>query len=235
MEVHDPANYRAESHDKYPRFWNVPPLPSAHLMGSVGATTIENFYVVGEAWAHVVGSLLPGGGTVLDIGCGCARTARFLLLARNIDYLGIDIFAPSIEWSNREVSPLGAGRFAFVHLDARSAHYNPHGAMAPESVVFPLGDAGVDLAFAASLFTHLLEPAAARYLSESARVLKRGGLLVASIHDEVGPGEKVRGDEARIDFSREHFQAMARNAGLELSQDLGLVCGQLTYAFRKSR
>ena len=75
MEVHDPANYRAESHDKYPPFWNVPMLPSAQLMGSVGATTIENFYVVGEAWAHVVGSLLPGGGTVLDIGCGCATSA----------------------------------------------------------------------------------------------------------------------------------------------------------------
>ena len=90
MEVHDPANYRAESHDKYPPFWNVPMLPSAQLMGSVGATTIENFYVVGEAWGHVVGSLLPGGGTVLDIGCGCARTARFLLLARNIEYVGID-------------------------------------------------------------------------------------------------------------------------------------------------
>lgn len=234
MEVHDPANYRADSHDKYPRFWNVPLLPSAPLMGSVGAATIENFYVVGEAWAHVVGALLPGGGSVLDIGCGCARTARFLLLARNIQYVGIDVFGPSIAWSNREVAPLGGGRFSFVHLDAHSEHYNPAGAMKPENVVFPLADSGMDLAFAASLFTHLLEPAAARYLAESARVLKPGGLLVASIHDEVGPGEKVKGDEARIDFSRAHFQAMARAAGLALSQDLGLVCGQTTFAFRKT-
>lgn len=233
MEVHDPAHYPAESHDKYPRFWNVPPLPGAPLMGSVGAASIENFYVVGEAWAHVVGALLPGGGSVLDIGCGCARTARFLLLARNVEYVGIDVFAPSIAWSNREVASLGGGRFSFVHLDARSAHYNPAGSMAPETVVFPVGDARVDLAFAASLFTHLLEPAAARYLSESARVLKPGGLLVASIHDEVGPGEKVKGDEARIDFSREHFKSMAKGAGLELDRDLGLVCGQAAFAFRK--
>ena len=233
MEVHDPARYPAESHDKYPLFWKVPPLPSAQLMGSVGATTIENFYVVGEAWAHVVGALLPGGGTVLDIGCGCARTARFLILARNIEYVGIDIFAPSIAWSNAEVAPLGGGRFSFVHLDARSAHYNPNGAMAPESVNFPVGDGRMDLTFAASLFTHLLEPAAVRYLSESARVLKPGGLLVASIHDEVAPGETFRGDEARIDVSREHFQGMAKRVGLELDRDLGLVCGQTTFAFRK--
>ena len=68
------------------------------------------------------------------------------------------------------------------------------------AVLFPAGDAAVTLAFAASLFTHLLEPDARHYLREVARVLAPGvGSALLSIHVDVPPGERYVGGEPRID------------------------------------
>lgn len=233
MLVHDPALAAVESHRKYPAFWQVPPLPSATLMGTVGATDIENFYVVAEAWAHVVSRLAPRNASVLDVGCGCGRTARLLMLREDLVYTGFDVFRPSIEWAQRHLAPLAGGRFRFVHVDAASGHYNPRGRESPESVRFPAADSSIDLVFAASLFTHLREAHARHYLAESSRVLDRGGRLLVSIHDEVRPGERYTGDEARIDVAEEYFVDMAHAAGLAFERSLGAVCGQLALVFTR--
>lgn len=234
MIVHDSDSLAPDSHGKYPRFWHVPPLPSTSLMDIVGAPGIENFYVVGEAWAHIVSFLAPRDALLLDIGCGCGRTARFLLPRPDIRYAGFDVSRTAIEWCRLEIARLAPGRFAFHHLDVYSAHYNPRGTLRGDGVRFPAGDASVEVAFAASLFTHLLEADARHYLAECARSLKRGGLLVASIHDEVPVGAGFSGDEARIDVSATYFTALAAEAGLQLREAIGLVCGQPTLVFAKA-
>jgi SAM-dependent methyltransferase len=233
MIVHDSASLAPESHSKYPRFRHVPPLPSSSLMDIVGAPSIENFYVVGEAWAHVVSALAPRGASLLDIGCGCGRTARFLLTRPDIRYNGFDVARPAIEWCELELAPLSAGRFEFHYLDVYSAHYNARGTLRGDEVRFPAQDESMDVAFAASLFTHLLEPDARHYLAESARTLKPGGLLVASIHDEVPAGASFAGNEARVDVTQEYFTAMAAEAGFALRESLGLVCGQETLVLER--
>ena len=103
--------------------------------------------------------------------------------------------------------------------------------MKSTQVRFPAEDGSIDLAFAASLFTHLLEPDARHYLRESARVLKKTGLLVASIHVETPAGEAYAGRENRIDVEKPYFVAMAREAGLALKEDFGTVCGQEVLVF----
>jgi SAM-dependent methyltransferase len=233
MIVHDPAGVGLGTHPQYPVWKGVVPLPNVSLMDSIGAATLENFYIVGEAWASVVGRFLGPGATALDIGCGCGRTARLLLLRPDIRYIGFDVFKPAIEWAERHLVPLSGGRFRFVHFDAYSAHYNPHGALKAGDIRFPVADAGVDLAFAASLFTHLLEPDAHHYLAESARCLRRGGVLVASIHVETRPGERFSGREDRIDIDKAYFTDMAARAGLSLREDLGSLCGQEALAFER--
>jgi SAM-dependent methyltransferase len=233
MVVHDPATAHATTYALYPVYFEVPPLPDQSLLDTVGAGTLENFYFVGEAWAHVLHHRLAEGATALDIGCGCGRTARFLLFREDIRYIGFDVFKPAIEWSHRHLVPFSGGRFRFEHLDAHSAHYNPRGTMRATDVRFPAADASVDVAFAASLFTHLLEPDAAHYLRESARCLKPGGVLVASIHAEPPKGVKFAGRENRIDIAMDHFIAMAKGAGLALKEDVGSLCGQETVVLER--
>ena len=233
MEVHDPAGVSLDTHPRYPLFKHVAPLPNTSLMDSIGAATLENFYIVGESWAATVSRFLGAGETVLDIGCGCGRTARFLMLRPDIRYVGFDVFKPAIDWANKHLVPLAPGRMAFEHFDAYSAHYNPRGAQKAVDVRFPVESGSMDAAFAASLFTHLLEPDAVHYLEESARSLRKGGVLVASIHTEPKPGERFSGREDRIDIDPAYFTSMAERAGLRVREDLGLICGQDTFAFER--
>jgi SAM-dependent methyltransferase len=224
----------ADCHAKYPLWDRVAPLPSVYLMDSVGASSIENFYVVGEAWSNVVSSFASVGAALLDIGCGCGRTARFLLQRPDLRYTGIDVFRASIEWSARYLTPLSNDRFEFVHLDVHNEHYNSRGTIAPDEVRIPVEDASIDVAFAASLFTHLLEPDAAHYLVDVARCLKDGGRLIASIHVEPAHGTVYSGTEDRIDMSPEYFRRLAREAQLELTDSLGSLCGQETFVFQRA-
>lgn len=99
------------------------------LLNTIGATSLENFYLAGEAVAHIVNRRLPAGGTALDMGCGCGRNARFLLIRPDITYIGFDVFKPAIEWAGRYLSPFAPGRFRFEHFNAHSAHYNPRGSI----------------------------------------------------------------------------------------------------------
>jgi SAM-dependent methyltransferase len=61
-----------------------------------------------------------------------------------------------------------------------NTRYNPKGDVSPSSFVFPYGDAVFDVAFLASVFTHLLPDSVEHYLRELARVLKPGGRCLAS-------------------------------------------------------
>ena len=80
MQVHDPARATVGTHAGYPAWPEIPPLPDVSLLDTIGASSLENFYLAGEAVAHLVNRRLPDGGTILDIGCGCGRTARFLMI-----------------------------------------------------------------------------------------------------------------------------------------------------------
>lgn len=223
------------THADFPRWSGIAPLPNARMMLHVGAETVENFLVVGDAWGQLVASELEPDSRVLDIGCGCARTARTLLHHPYVaDYLGIDVIHPYIAWNTRWISPLTHGRFRFAHLDVRTPRYNPDGAVDGADATFPLADGEATLAFAASLFTHLREAAALRYLVETARAVRPGGKLIASIHDRPADGTRFSGDEFRADVEPGYFAALAERAGWALAREVGDVCGQETLVFRRA-
>lgn len=157
-----------------------PPLtPSRALVEAVGG---YDFHIVGQHLSDIAttfGALKPHE-RLLDIGCGVGRLAvpltRYLTTG---EYTGFDISGRAIRWCRKSIS-CSHPNFWFALADISNSHYNPHGALRPESFRFPCADQSVDIAFAASVFTHLEPASADHYLAETARVLKPGGRAVLS-------------------------------------------------------
>lgn len=161
------------------------PIPPADLLVSVAGTPNREWFSVrgrqdAEMFARLAaqhGHPLPEQGVVVDLGCGCGRTARWL--------------APQVT--------AGGGRFLGFDVNARLAGWcaaNLPGEYASNRLTPPLAcEAGaVDVLYAYSVLTHLREATAARWLNEIARVLRPGGLAMLSFHDEAfaehfGPAE----------------------------------------------
>lgn len=208
------------------------PTPAYALRSSAGPGDLAMFLGIGEAWAQLVSRFLPTAPLVLDLGCGCGKLARFLHLNPSLRYVGIDLFLPSILWCRRAFAEAG-DRFRFEHFDGYSAEYNPEGRVQVADYRLPLADDTVDMAVCGSLFTHLLEPDAVHYLAEIQRVLRPSGQALISIHTEPPPGAPFSGHEGRIDVDEDYFLQLCRQAGLELTERIGLVYGQLVLRFRR--
>jgi SAM-dependent methyltransferase len=204
------------------------------MMYHVGAQTVENFFVVADAWAQVLSLFIRPNSHVMDIGCGCGRTARLLVLNQNVyRYTGFDIIAPYIEWCKQFFSELYSERFRFYHLNIRSDHYNPTGKLTCQTARFPADDGDIDLVFAASVFTHLLLDDARAYMREIRRVLKDGGKAVISFHEQPQPGHDFSGTEFRADYESDYFLQMTKEGGFDIFEDIGELCDHRSLVLQK--
>jgi SAM-dependent methyltransferase len=126
---------------------------------------------------------LQRGDRVLDVGCGIGRMARplagFLDAAGGGAYDGFDINPGGIAWC-REHYEREHPEFAFVVADIFNTAYNPGGTQAAADFTFPYDDGTFGFTLATSVFTHLVEDAAERYVAEAARTLRDGGTLFAT-------------------------------------------------------
>jgi SAM-dependent methyltransferase len=151
------------------------PLHPSHVRAfAVGQ---GDFAAVGEHLLELAVSLggLQPTETILDAGCGVGRLA--VPLTRYItsgSYIGFDVSRSAIRWCQRQIASRFP-RFRFVFADVWNQHYNKRGAIAPNDFSFPASNGSVDLVFMSSVMTHLTPPVAARYVAETARVLKPGG------------------------------------------------------------
>jgi SAM-dependent methyltransferase len=126
---------------------------------------VDHFDAIGQgAHRDILSAIeeMPRPISALDFGCGSGRIMRWFLQDPDIALTGCDIHAPTIAWM----------RSAYPE-DVRLYVNDPEP---------PLPEAGetFDLVYCASVFSHL--PDWAPWLLELRRVLKPGGLLVASIH-----------------------------------------------------
>ena len=138
----------------------------------------------GRRFAHfgqVIGRLLKehaglvSTSQVLEIGCGCGRTA--IALAADLDdarYTGVDIEKVSLN-ACRENRYLAQKTFNFDHLDVQNDVYNPNGGASARYYNFPFSDAQFDIIFLTSVFTHMLSDDVANYIKEISRMLKKDG------------------------------------------------------------
>lgn len=142
----------------------------------------SDFAATGDEFlAHFVelGGLQPAA-RVLDVGCGIGRMARPLAgyLSADGSYDGFDVNRDAIAWCRRRYRRHPSFRFAVA--DIFNARYNPSGTHRADEYRFPYAGASFDFVLATSVFTHLLEADASRYLAECARVLVPGGRLFAT-------------------------------------------------------
>lgn len=131
-----------------------------------------------------VGRELESFGCILDFGCGCGRTLRYIkpLLQGRQRLIGVDPDKEAIEWVTRNYSGITA-------------------LATSELPPLPLERASVDLILNHSVFTHLPEDIQHLWLFELARILRIGGYAVLSFHGEKPFADYRRGLEKGGDVS----------------------------------
>lgn len=150
----------------------VTPLPSARLRRRVGLTSSrEEFLTVGRQLSQAVLAAFEERRRPaesyrrwLDFGCGSGRLARFLVAAGERDLHGVDVDRAAIRWARRHLGP------GFVATGGRPP--------------LPFPAAAFDVVCAISVFTHLDEAIQLAWLRELRRILRPGGVLIASTHHE---------------------------------------------------
>ncbi len=152
------------------------PVPPPRLRHRVhGSTDVRGYLEVGRTCWSSIDSLLEAAGldprafrSILDFGCGSGRVVRAIpppSPGRTRELTGVDIDPAAIAWCQRNLPGI---RFAVVQPDPPTA----------------FADGTFDLIFAVSVFTHLDEAMQFSWLAELRRLLRPGGVLVASLHGE---------------------------------------------------
>jgi SAM-dependent methyltransferase len=226
------GNLPVSDHEIRPRWRHIIPIPNESLIATVNDPGLLNFYHLGEVGAHLVSAFLPKRARILDVGCGCAKLARFLHIIPTIkSYVGFDVIPESIKWSIQAFAHVNDTRFTFVHANIYSDVYNPSGTIKATEYKFPVPDGAVNFVIATSLFTHLFEDECRHYLDEVVRSLCRGGQALISIHDEPTTGIRYSGTRSRIDIERDYFIEIARKSGLTLIDEVKFV--QCYFIFKR--
>ncbi len=151
------------------------PIPPAALRRRVGHTSSrDEFLRHGSPICRDVIAMVEAAakaderyGRWLDFGSGSGRVAREALRSTRVEeFWGVDVDRPAIEWDQRYLRP---GRFVAIDPDPPTQLPNGY----------------FDVVYAISVFTHLDETSQLAWLQELGRVLRPGGLLVASTHSEM--------------------------------------------------
>lgn len=149
----------------------LPFVPSDDLqrafVGSAGEPALREgfrFYEVCKQYVDRFGINITDDTRVLDFGMGFGRMMRFWLRdVRSYNLYGVDVDPEMVDLCRHL---FGVCHFSTVHS------YPPS----------PFPDVSFDFIYAYSVFSHLCEDAAAAWVKEFARILKPGGLVVATTH-----------------------------------------------------
>ncbi len=120
---------------------------------------------------------------ILDIGCGSGRIGIHFLnyLCEQGKYIGIDINQEFIDYCSDNISILKEN-FKFQFVDVYNGAYAREGKLKANEVIFPVEDDSMDRVIMWSVFTHMNLEDIDAYLKEIYRVLKKGGMFIASLN-----------------------------------------------------
>ena len=136
-----------------------------------------NFYKDGVKFSNLLkdNASLKSESKVLEIGCGCGRTAFALSsILDDGNFYGVDIEKTSLE-SCKERSVFIKKNFHFEHLDIQNDEYNPEGKNRADNYKFQYDDDFFNVVFMISVFTHMLTDDVKHYIAEISRILEPDG------------------------------------------------------------
>jgi ubiquinone/menaquinone biosynthesis C-methylase UbiE len=124
------------------------------------------FYRRAKKHCAALGNPVRNGSKILDFGCGWGRIIRFFFKDTGCENLfGVDVDSKMIEFCGREMH---CGSYSVVNPEPPSEFQ----------------DASIDMVYAYSVFSHLAENTATNWIREFSRILKPGGILVATTRDK---------------------------------------------------
>lgn len=171
-----PLSFRDLSSDerKLLKAYNVTTLPPADLRFRVhGTADVASFLAVGKTNYESICQAIALAGvkpndvrTVLDFGCGSGRTLLWWLGAPTAPALyATDIDEKAVAWVREHLK---------INADQNSAE-----------PPLPYADDFFDVLYSISVFTHLSEPLHQMWLRELRRIIRPGGLVLASVHSDL--------------------------------------------------
>lgn len=165
---------REEFNYYYPNTEDEPAMPDVERRKRVSggeraeAFRLEgftNFVKLDQALRRVAGKGLDQFSRVLDWGCGCGRTTRYLQRLPETKVVGVDIDADNVEWCRQHLAN-GEYRHVSLHppVDLELSAY--------------------DVIIGISVFSHLTERDHIEWLYELHRIARPGAILLMSILSE---------------------------------------------------
>jgi ubiquinone/menaquinone biosynthesis C-methylase UbiE len=204
LKLHAARNYighKRRMHELFGRHASlIPPLELMHD-GPVG---YGEFKENAEEFFRYYTELcdLKPSDRILDVGSGIGRKTYLLTgyLKREGSYEGLDIVKTGVDWCTERITRKYP-RFKFQLIDVCNKVYNPTGTHRASEYRFPFADESFDFVVLGSVFTHMLTKDMGHYLSEVARVLKKGGRCLISyfLLNEKSIG-LMRGGKSAIDL-----------------------------------
>ncbi|MCU1258748.1 MAG: putative methyltransferase type 11 [Bryobacterales bacterium] len=168
--------------------FRLPPVALAY--DAFGSLDPDGYQTLGLHHAKLIAGLiqkyLPAPGRICDWGCGPVRILRHMpdLFPAGTQLVGLDFNRDTITWC----------RANFSNIDFRQNDLRPP---------LPLDSGSVDALYCISVFTHLSEEMHFAYAEELQRVLRPGGLVIATAHgdryrDRLLPDEARRYDAGEL-------------------------------------
>lgn len=189
-------------------------LPPTWMMNKIGSHSAEHFRKTGS-WTFVEllkrGKVTPES-RVVDIGSGCGRLAiPFSLYIKNGSYFGTDVFEDGVKWCAENISVKNPN-FKFFLQVVENNYYFGGAAKPSANLSLSFADtSSIDLVFAISVFTHLVEADAQTYLHEISRCLQPNGIAYVTcfiIDRTFGSFVKRSGLHSAVQLVSEgHYQA----------------------------
>lgn len=149
----------------------APNVPPYELRNIVAASSESVFLWTGLKDAQMCAALFDshninkesGRSKVLDFGCGCGRTTRFLQLMQRFQVYGSDINQKLVSWCQNNLTEVNT---------------------AANELLPPLRyrDGEFDFVYSLSIFTHLPEASVFSWLDELARVTADNGVVLLTTH-----------------------------------------------------
>ena len=164
---------------------------------------------------------------VLEVGCGCGRTAIALTdFLTDGKYIGMDIEKTALK-ANTSKKYFGKD-FSFELMDIHNFLYNPDGRYKASSYVFPYDNDSFDVIFLISVFTHMRTKDVSNYIKEFGRLLNKGGRCFLSIFLVGYSRDKMVLDkfsEEGFYYSNEKLPEATIGYGLDFIVDEFMKCG----------